>query len=389
VKASLTSIPAGATLGVPSNVTITPGYQGSLDVRTGVMVKTAAASVARAVEATWTGSSPEFSAVPLRVFTNKEKPVSVTIGSVQVGSVTYSNKVAKFDIALLEGYKYTLTADLKKVVVWAGSNIYWDSSYPRMTFDAPGSGDQTRQGVLFKWGSLIGISPAAEGDYEKIYNGQYDWYVYYNDYGSNTTLYVPDYSMNSWTTSISQNVDWFDISESNVAYGENLSDDKYNTVYDYGTPWSKNLGDICRYISEMGMGPDPWAANHNYRLPTRAEMGEKSSYSYGSDGWTKSADILSGSSGYPVYSNPSTPDGAYSVPGYASNASVVFPASGYRSPIWIYNSYIDGVMLDLNVVGYYWNSSNSVEAMEIRYGGISFGGSHYNEAGSVRCVRAN
>jgi hypothetical protein len=41
---------------------------------------------------------------------------------------------------------------------FAGSNIYWDDD--ELTFDEYGTGNTYYQGVYFKWGSLIGVSPA-------------------------------------------------------------------------------------------------------------------------------------------------------------------------------------------------------------------------------------
>jgi hypothetical protein len=389
VSVGLTST-SPVTLGKPSSVSISPGYQGSLNLLTGVMGK--GSSVAQPVGTTWTGSSPTFTGTPRLVHTYGEKPVTVTVGSVTAGSITYTNKVAKFNLALVEGKKYSLTMDLKRTVVWAGSNVYWVSTWGNegyLTFDAPGSGDaaQKKQGVFFKWGSLIGISPASQGDIEIFQPDpqQYAEHIDYADYGTNTTLYVPGGS-SGWTATTGQ--DWYSdfpgIYEGFAVANPDayLSDDLCNTVYDRyspGTPyWSSQRGDICRYISENGHGPGVWG--NNYRLPSRAEMGEKSSYSYGgSDGWAQQG---IGNSGY--FGGGGTADGTTGRGEYASNSGVIFPASGCRTSY----SGIDGVVRDVEGKGYYWNASRGEKLFDFSSSSLYL--SYYGpDAASVRCVRAN
>jgi hypothetical protein len=56
---------------------------------------------------------------------------------------------------------YTIAVKLYKKTSYkfAGSNIYWNGS--ELTFFPHGENDYTKYlGVLFKWGSLIGVSPA-------------------------------------------------------------------------------------------------------------------------------------------------------------------------------------------------------------------------------------
>lgn len=61
----------------------------------------------------------------------------------------------------------------KSSIIWAGSNIYWDGS--KLTFDTAISNDSDlKQGVHFRWGSLIGIpssgNSAPSAYYIPIYN---------------------------------------------------------------------------------------------------------------------------------------------------------------------------------------------------------------------------
>jgi hypothetical protein len=57
---------------------------------------------------------------------------------------------------------YTFNATLK-ADKWAASNVYWNGS--KLTFDEPYEmGHSAAQGLFFKWGSLVGISPAGEDE---------------------------------------------------------------------------------------------------------------------------------------------------------------------------------------------------------------------------------
>jgi hypothetical protein len=90
-----------------------------------------------------------------------EQSTTLTIGSITINGTAYANLEAFFNKELLGGHSYTLTVDLRKSdVVFAGSNIYWDGT--KMTFKPAGYvGKETfYQGLFFKWGSLVGISPA-------------------------------------------------------------------------------------------------------------------------------------------------------------------------------------------------------------------------------------
>jgi hypothetical protein len=276
-------------------------------------------------------------------------------------------------MGLEEGKQYTLTIDLKRTLVWAGSNGYWNGA---LTFDAPGAGDaaQKKQGVLFKWGSLVGISGAGEEEYP-----------YENVYGTQTTVYTPyaiTGSSYGWDSSL--HPAWEDIiSEEFSIMGETyLSDDARNNGYNpSGEYWSKKKGDICRFISENGFGPG--GATDKYRMPTRSELGQKDTYTIGSDGWTR----------YPTgtwYSVGTDADGSIQMGNYVSNSysGIILPASGLRGPS-------TGELALVAESGYYWSctalgtGSASTNVLQIARTGLWISGSVANYAYSVRCVRAN
>jgi hypothetical protein len=76
--------------------------------------------------------------------------------------------------ALLPEKVYTFTATLKEDK-WAGSNIYWDGE--KLTFDDPLTINPA-QGLLFKWGSLVGISPVRGNSESTAWTGSEPLYTY-------------------------------------------------------------------------------------------------------------------------------------------------------------------------------------------------------------------
>jgi hypothetical protein len=266
-----------------TNVSITPAYNASLNLVTGVPGK---GSAATQPIASWTGSGTTTVTGAARlVHTGGDQPVTVACGGIHVGTTPYCNRTAGFALGLEEGKQYTLTIDLKRPLVWAGSNVYWDNAGQKLTFDAPGSGDvaQRKQGVLFKWGSLVGVSPITS---DGSGNDEGDPY-YYTKYNVGVPIYHPVYSSPTWSWSTTHIYDDFEdipYVDAPLPGDTYLNDDaRNNPAYGYNY-WGNSKGDICRFISENGFGPG--GATNKYRMPTYTEMGQKSSYTVGSDGWT-------------------------------------------------------------------------------------------------------
>jgi hypothetical protein len=294
-----------------------PCYNASFNVNTGGMSKGTTSTPS--VNLVWDGLGTQVITSTRCVYTYGESAymdfVFVTMNGVQYNRIP----LFYFSAPLALGHSYSVTITFTRTnVLWAGSNIYWTTADGgKLTFDAPAAVDaasQLKQGVLFKWGSLIGISPAyGTGDDAA--------------YSSTTPVYVPYFNSSSnkgWTTYVSgSSPDWTDIlpvtddvpDRRDVSY---LGNDARNTGSDYAY-WKAKKGDICRYISENGYGP-----GGNYRMPTSFEFGMKAQYGYNEAGWSRT--------GTPLALSTEGADGQRSMGGGMANSrgSVTFTQSGLR-----------------------------------------------------------
>jgi hypothetical protein len=165
--------------------------------------------------------------------------------------LTFTNIPIEFDDQLLGGMIYTLEVSFKRSS-WAGSNIYWDDVDRKLTFDAASSSSRY-QGVLFKWGSLIGISPLGAN----------------ND---DVALYIPPVGGGSWDASktvVSTDSPWPDAgSWSKIPYitTGNSANNTDNYLYD-NDDFSNYKGDICSYLT-----------GGVWRIPNGAEFGVDTDY---------------------------------------------------------------------------------------------------------------
>ena len=222
--------------------------------------------------------------------------------------------------------------------VWAGSNIYWDGT--KLTFDTETTtANNQKQGIFFKWGSLIGIS--SNGDIGSSYDS------------SSVLLYIPSYVSNSplsssWTgTTTGSSMAWTDIlymdgGSSTDQTSTYLNDATQNTA-DY---YKAYKGDICQYLSKTG------AVSGSWRMPTVKEFNTTNTPTNTDAGW-RTTDTTSwvqyGTSG----TSSSIANGQFSISfgaTYTYNGSgTSFPASGYR--------YTDGMLYGVGQGGCYWSSS--------------------------------
>jgi hypothetical protein len=295
------------------------------------------------------------------VYPSAASPTEVKIGSITIDGTLYNKTaldhplVAKVNTTLAAGGSYTLTVDFKELY-FAGSNIYWDKVGGRLTFDGPDAGEssQWKQGIFFKWGSLVGISPA-------LRNGS----IYYN---INTPVYIPEY--NSGSPYWSQNNSYSDMSlipyelltsGGSLNHDDNyLSTDAHNTANNHAY-WNAKKGDICRYISENGYGP-----GGNWRMPTANELGApwtQVAWSYTNPkpaaalGWER----LGGATWPELTSSMTGADDKYgtnntTITTGAKFYNAIFPASGHIF------SEVD--LMSIGQAGTYWtsgqgNSNNS------------------------------
>lgn len=163
----------------------------------------------------------------------------------------------------LGSYLTNLRKDIQAIAVWsfvAGSNIYWDGT--KLTFDDIPSIDGTRspnehkQGVLFKFGSLIAIGSSYHDDiWDKL-----------NVFSINSQILDPTAENLKWANNIPfEDVDSIKI-DRNVISGKRpyLS---HPPIYDP----SLKRGDICKFITEKGWAPGS-AQGVRWRMPTYDEM---------------------------------------------------------------------------------------------------------------------
>ncbi len=242
---------------------------------------------------------------------------------------------------------YTCTVTLKpndsdvrinyNKLIWAGSNIYWDGT--KLTFDAtpvdlanPTTQELTnmqKQGVSFKWGSLVGISLSSS-------------LVTYTPTYNSTTPSSSTWSIGSTTYA---NITYFTDNVAGDQTNAFLSDAAQNK----DTNYLILKGDICQYLSKTQPSLGSW------RMPTQQEFNAAGLADGASVSWTTSTAPWAEFGSFGDQTNNVNTQGTFLMPGggtYTVNgASTSYPASGYRP--------IDGTLLNVGQGGYYWSCSAS------------------------------
>jgi hypothetical protein len=266
-------------------------------------------------------------------------------------AIPTADKTATLTTALIAGTSYTITVRLR-TPIWARSNIYWDATAQKMTFVPaaipPDTNDDTKQGyqgVFFRLGSLVGISPAKTGGSNSFLN-------------QDVPVYVPNVASSTWeaTTSTAKNwTTWGDNTNAatDIPY---MDPDRGNGIVGRDNTWlideERNVpdtlngfrGDICQYLTSK-----THAVTGDYRLPT--------SYEFGADGdWARNGTFATNTTlennlsaaGTTIIIKGSSPYNR----GYATNNSmdVVFPASGYRSRA-------NGTLYDVGTISFHSSGS--------------------------------
>jgi hypothetical protein len=293
------------------------------------------------------------------------KSVSVTVptealtvtGNPNHSKIPVSGGTGTFSMALVRGGNYKLYVKLR-TPIWAGSNIYWSVSTQKLTFDVAGTTtNQGFQGMFFKFGSLVAISPKGK------------------DYTSNTLIYVPVSSGSGWATSTvglsgystwTETSPWSAAPTTDIPYMDasySASEGRNSTLVidafqgDVATMRTNLRGDICRYLSKTGAV----SGTDEYRLPTSLEFGNDSEAWTGrTDGWVKGGGTFESSTvlesdvsdyGTTVIIDKTSPYNR----GYARNTfmgNVTLPASGHRISS-------DGQLFYVGYAGTYWAGSAS------------------------------
>ncbi|MDR1527732.1 MAG: hypothetical protein LBS46_08730, partial [Dysgonamonadaceae bacterium] len=241
------------------------------------------------------------------------------------------------------GKKYKLTLKFREPK-FAASNIYWDNTAQKLTF-APYSEtpslvpENQYQGIFFKFGSLIGMSPKDNGNSSTTplfvpptrSGGYGTWYITSAD-GSLTTAGLPSELADSPVYNhINENGTlWTGTNYDAIPYAiggvvRTTPDESYSDRYVIDMPadsLAEFKGDICKYINPL------------YRLPMAYEFGSFGTAQWDPNpniGWTKVGtpwDLVTSDQADGTYINTNNTGAKY---GWTEN---FFPASGYRSAVW-------------------------------------------------------
>ena len=264
---------------------------------------------------------------------------------------------------------------------FARSNIVWDATNNKLTFAVTEADNATipanSQGVFFKWGSLVAVSPVG------------------NTYATSQILFSPN-NVKNYT--------WANIpyaNETTGKFGTDGTDEDDFAGYDGGSNTngpgfnaSTNKGDICRYISDRGWVQGKW------RLPTSDEqqalINEVTSVSNNGGFGNITGAPNTGNNAHGFWQVPSgrwlgagaaadaarnTGKAAELVPG---SSSVYFPAGGYRNSS-------NGNTLYAGSLGYSWSAS-SFNTTNACYLYVGSGNAYWNNVNrsngfTVRCIR--
>jgi hypothetical protein len=363
------------TIGVGSTLaaTLATGYTANLATASGTLSSTGTTATQSFDFSTATADTLVSSAAR-PVYVAGASSVTLNFANITIGGTAYTNKSVTFPQTLAGGSSYTLKIKFR-TAIFAGCNIYWNGS--KLTFDA--SGTTTRQnymGVVFKWGALVGVSPARTSSSLNFVAGS-------------TPIYVPSYnsttpSSSSWTATNATAKGWTSwttlpyVNTDPGTYGYAigyLNDAARNTA----AMWNAYKGDICKYLGATGAAPS------GYRLPRIEEVGSFSVLAWSSviPGWTKF-----GASSWTVNDavQDSYPNGQYN--GATNGANF---KTGARFPVTTQRTVV-GDVGSTATAGYYWSSSVSSATggylLNIWSGGIILGSDISRLfAFPIRCVK--
>jgi hypothetical protein len=280
-------------------------------------------------------------------YTGGDAITSVLVSTVTINGTTQVNRIARFNRKLEPGKSYKLKISFKKLE-WARSNIYWDGS--RLTF-IPANGvttNQGYQGVFFKFGSLVGVSPA------QVYIPAGSQYINYYD-GYAVPIYVPSGypSAPKWsatTSTASGYTTWGNNTnnDTDIPYLDptNYAGSVFGRTSTYAIDAERNTtemyqslrGDICQYLSTATK-----VVAGNYRLPVSYEFGSTGDWTFG--GTVVNDGSLGHSSGI-INLLSATNDRPWAM--CSAMGNVTLPAGGMRQM---------GNLCFVGATGSYWSGS--------------------------------
>jgi hypothetical protein len=299
--------------------------------------------------------------------------IGATTPSTPSAATTFTFSTASFVAG--GGKRYVLTLNIKQPM-FASSNIYWDENLQQLSFagysDRPDTVLQNRyQGLYFKFGSLIGISPMNPWNAAATP-------LYLPKAGSGSSQTTADAShddVSGWTGNDYTSIPY---ARANPAVTGNRND---RFVIDMPDSSAYMKGDICRYLQTLDHAPDP-PGGKSWRLPTSIEFTSASTFSWNItsvvNGWKKVDGAWS-----PQLSTKE--DGTFQMDTWGGKFGVTanfFPPAGNRNG--------SGELTNSGTSGTYWGGSvNSATAgFAFRYipATVSLPSSNYHSGNAVRCV---
>jgi hypothetical protein len=313
----------------------------------------------------WGSSSTPWEKSLRLVPTSSESTLRLPAEAITVGSLKSEEKDIQLPV-LGVGSSCRVTITLKEVSTskkFAGSNIYWDGS--KLTFVPYNESNTTPypetyyQGVYFKWGSLIGISPvgafssgtatggvpgSATIDGTPIYlkNPSGNWvktnvaYATSEDKSNGKERWFGDNSVSDNTTGTHGAWSPIPYGSTDGPYGT----DKYTLLTNH-SDFAGYRGDICNYI------------NPAYRMPTSDELGNLSYVTKMTS--TSTFNVPAGddnAAGKYIFDKTSNKTIYGTFTTTVPTGSYVLPSSGFRS-----ND--AGTLGYVGRSGYYWSGSAS------------------------------
>jgi hypothetical protein len=308
------------------DVEVTPNHSAVLTLLGGAMTD---GSEISHTFSSWTGKNTTMitSDDSIRVNTNNSASTYVNIGSITLdleGYSPFTDLCATFTKPLSGGTSYTLVVSFKKTT-FAQSNIYWVSTGGNdgyLTFDKGTSANSMCQGVFFRFGSLVGVSPSGTS----FTAGS----VVYRPTGTNPPTFTRTTPSSLGITSNFLN---------GIPYMPASGEDRGNYVLNHSpeisdwSDFSSLIGDICCFIDS------------GYRLPNWNELdpGNVPYNGFGGYPWDSSNPTSTPvAGGWTLFRDPALDDFSGSANASALGTTIrwwgislsgtVFPASGYRTP---------------------------------------------------------
>jgi hypothetical protein len=232
---------------------------------------------------------------------------------------------------------------------FAYSNIYLGADQQLVFATENNEYIAQNQGLLFKWGSLMGISPSSAITGSAAFDVE-------------DVQFIPgEYSGSSIKT-------WDNVSYTNGTT-DNTATDQFTTTYgSIGYDATQAKGDICRYISVKGWVEGCW------RMPTDKELQDFCSVNSVTGSWS----AVSNTNG----------DGSTGITsGYhfgSGSSQRYFPATGQRDS--------QGTLANVGTNGYYWSVSpaGSGNGYDLTFGSSSVNSTDHTavtNAYPIRCIQ--